>query len=334
MDRTKVLVFGGFGLFIFLTVIAFMYSGSSDDSYDEDFLTSNREESFTLEDMMKSETKEDMFMVEDSNELVRLDPTSSSLSKISDNSQIPSENLDFYSNEDQQIIRELEGAIGKKHGDNQQINSTSNYNKYLPKEKPAEDPYKDIFNGLKKDPTIKDNSKSYSDNQTYTQQQVNKKPQLTRININELTNNKGDFSSYESSGIIPVKTYENKAVKNGSRIKLITTKSTFYQGINIPQNTIITGAVKMNNNILEIIVQSIKLRSNTISCNLQAYGDNGLPGLTINNNVIKKEALDDATNQGGSYIRTPIGEIGTDAFKKGVNDNSVMLYDNTPMILK
>lgn len=335
MSRTLIMILAGLGLFIVLTVVVIMSSGGSSDSdYDENFMEMDHKESFTMEDMMAQEENEIMFNTKD-DELVKIEDEESSIDNLfSDTAETES----FYSNEDKQFIKDLESQIGQKNSSS----NTTRYDGYMPKQSnsPTGRTMTDVFNEKKRrnnlgginnqQPTYQNQTQNTAQNQVITQQV---QPVRRRINTDELSNRTASSSAFGSNSI-PTKIYENKTVKTGSNIKLITTKATNFQGTTIPVNTIITGIVQFDRDRITINVNTIKLRSQNILCSLTAYSDNGLKGLTISGNNLKKEVANDATNQGGTYIKTPIGSIGTDAFQKSLNDNSVLVYDNTPLILK
>ena len=154
-----------------------------------------------------------------------------------------------------------------------------------------------------------------------------------RVNVNELNNFNGNGSG-SFSNHIKVKIFEDKKVSTGSVIKLITTKEVVQNGIRIPTNTILTGIVDIQQNRVKITVNSIRTNSGPISCNLKAYDLNGNEGLLTTNKQIEKEAVNDASNGGGTIIKTPIGDIGKDIFQKKLNANTVSLKMHTNLVLK
>jgi len=305
MNNNKPIIIISSVILILIVVVIYMFTsgGSGDDDFSDNFMSDNTEENFSYDDLMNQNNGNyfDGKNANDNDELVELDIDGSGIDNLINDT---AEN--FYSNEDDEIIKQIEREIAEQN-------------------KPTRTTRKRVESTY--------TPKKQNTTQTAVQSKKEESSLGDRVDVNQLNNyNNNSSSSYSS--FIKVKIFEDKKVTTGSIIKLITTESIVQNGINIPLNTILTGIVDVNQNRVKITVNSIRTKSGLISCNLKAFDLNGNEGLLTNNKQIQKEAVSDASNESGTIIKTPVADISKDIFQKKMNANTVSLKRHTNLVLK
>ena len=146
-------------------------------------------------------------------------------------------------------------------------------------------------------------------------------------------------STGKTSGIIQAVIHNgNKTVKSGSTVRLRTTEVCTINGIEIPNNTVISGIAQLSGERAKISVTSIKYNGELLPCKFTIYDNDGIEGLFVPGGVnqeIKESTANSAVNEGATHFSVPvIGSVSTNAFKKKMQDPSVLIYDNHKVTLR
>jgi hypothetical protein len=130
----------------------------------------------------------------------------------------------------------------------------------------------------------------------------------------------------------------NKTVKSGSTVRLRTTEPCMINGIEIPTNTVISGAASLSGERAKISITSIKYNGELLPCKFTIYDNDGIEGLFVPGGVnqeIKESTANSAVSEGATHFSVPvIGSVSTNAFKKKMQDPSVLIYDNHKVTLR
>lgn len=150
------------------------------------------------------------------------------------------------------------------------------------------------------------------------------------------SNNK---STGKTTGIIQAVIHNgNKTVKSGSTVRLRTTEACSINGVEIPTNTVISGIAQLSGERAKITVTSIKYNGELLPCKFSIYDNDGIEGLFVPGGVnqeIKESTANSAVNEGATHFSVPvIGSVSTNAFKKKMQDPSVLIYDNHKVTLR
>lgn len=146
-------------------------------------------------------------------------------------------------------------------------------------------------------------------------------------------------STGKTTGIIQAVIHNgNKTVKSGSTVRLRTTEVCTINGIEIPNNTVISGIAQLSGERAKISVTSIKYNGELLPCKFTIYDNDGIEGLFVPGGVnqeIKESTANSAVNEGATHFSIPvIGSVSTNAFKKKMQDPSVLIYDNHKVTLR
>ncbi|MBE7443018.1 MAG: conjugative transposon protein TraM [Flavobacteriales bacterium] len=146
-------------------------------------------------------------------------------------------------------------------------------------------------------------------------------------------------STGKTTGIIQAVIHNgNKTVKSGSTVRLRTTEACTINGIEIPTNTVISGIAQLSGERAKISVTSIKYNGELLPCKFTIYDNDGIEGLFVPGGVnqeIKESTANSAVNEGATHFSVPvIGSVSTNAFKKKMQDPSVLIYDNHKVTLR
>lgn len=146
-------------------------------------------------------------------------------------------------------------------------------------------------------------------------------------------------STGKTTGIIQAVIHNgNKTVKSGSTVRLRTTEVCTINGIEIPNNTVISGIAQLSGERAKISITSIKYNGELLPCKFTIYDNDGIEGLFVPGGVnqeIKESTANSAVSEGATHFSIPvIGSVSTNAFKKKMQDPSVLIYDNHKVTLR
>jgi|GEM_PF-2386831 len=144
----------------------------------------------------------------------------------------------------------------------------------------------------------------------------------------------------ENSRNIKVNIDGNQTIKSGQYVRLKTMEDGVIKNVFIPKYTPIMASIGFGENRLVMNVSSVRMGNEIISCNFDAYGLDGLPGLPVNLEMDSPGIEDDITNEVGGEVseivsRTRVGRMASNIFssKKKPKKVDVKVLNNTSLML-
>ncbi len=184
-------------------------------------------------------------------------------------------------------------------------------------------------------------------NQVYCLQQEVRKHQKTKQVFFEVSihNNKGFDANIHQPSLIKAQIVEDSKVMTGNRIMMRLLHDIHINGETIKANILVYGLCKTDNERLKIQVSSIQGNGAYLPVNLSAYDLDGICGMYVPDNVVRKVYKDVAGGINPSVMLRPEGSsltyMGVDAANdiaktifKRVRLKKVYLRKNTVLILK
>lgn len=154
---------------------------------------------------------------------------------------------------------------------------------------------------------VKDKIKEKSLKQKETVFPVNRIPVITNISLLDTSKSKTsygnkfygiddiDLESNEKNAIEAV-VHSNQILVNGAVIKLRLTTDIYINGTLIPKGNYVNGIVSLNNERLEIEINSIRYGNSLFPVKLEIYDLDGLPGIYIPGAITRDVAKQSANN--------------------------------------
>lgn len=118
-------------------------------------------------------------------------------------------------------------------------------------------------------------------------------------------------SKENNNNLIQAVIHQTQTIKNNQTVSIRTKSSFEYKNTLIPKNTIIVGVANFNNNRLNIRVHNIRLNNQLIVANIAIYGSDGIEGLEVSRNEIKKSLDSDVTDEISSEVSSNLNKIGS-----------------------
>lgn len=140
--------------------------------------------------------------------------------------------------------------------------------------------------------------------------------------------------------------YGTQEIRRNQTARFRTTEDAEINGVKVPKNTIINGVVTINQNRLNVQINSIRIANEILPVRMQMYGSDGVQGIPLDVDITSKtagnEATEEALNQAKEItsrtglIGRTIGNMATTVVKatKSEKDVSVTLLDNQMVIFK
>lgn len=135
-------------------------------------------------------------------------------------------------------------------------------------------------------------------------------------------------------------------VRSGDKVQIRIIQTGIYRGMTIPQDVILYGICRVNQNRIDISIPSISINGQLIRTNLIAYDMDGMRGIYVDGkfNDFTKDMVQEGLNAGntlsgnGLGVRSPLGNVSLKLGRKANNRNRVhipaayqiLLYDGTP----
>jgi FtsZ-interacting cell division protein ZipA len=132
--------------------------------------------------------------------------------------------------------------------------------------------------------------------------------------------------------------HSKQTVYQGATVKLRATQSFLLNGVAVPENTLIYGAVAINNERVTITVNSLNLNGSIIPVSLHAYDRDGMEGVYIPGLVqhdIKNESVDQAITEAQSALNIPhVGDGAINVIRNRNRQTTAILTDSYELTLK
>ena len=111
-------------------------------------------------------------------------------------------------------------------------------------------------------------------------------------------------------------------IKSGDKVQIRITRDGLHQGLFIPQNTILYGIAKLNQDRIKISVPSIHLEGEVYPAQLTIYDPDGLEGIYVDGtfNDWTKDAIQEGLSAGNSLgIQNSLGNFSLKLGRKANN---------------
>jgi len=250
-----------------------------------------------------------------------------------DKNLLPEDVVDFYSNED----RKVDSLMLVFEKENKSVQSKNSL-----KETTSRSPSSHISN---QNPI--QNAQTYSNfenqqarsvdvNQEGTKKQVSKEQQseLNRQKrLNELKGN--NMAMRNSSKSIGAVIRGNQNLKNGGTIIFNTTQDFNLNGVHIAKNTYINGKVNFIANKAEVKINSVNVKGQILTCDIDVYALNGTQGIDIHVDEVlndtKSNVIRESTDKiGGIYGSA--SRLITDGIGRNARETKVTFIDNQKVL--
>lgn len=137
---------------------------------------------------------------------------------------------------------------------------------------------------------------------------------------------------------IPVIVDREEVLKSGQTLHLRTLSDFTINGVTIPKNTTITGAVQFSNERVFCQIGAIKLKDRIVPVNYAVHESDGVKGIYApgtTNQEIGNNAASQGLSTGGTTVNVPlIGSVSTGALQKKLQDNTIRISKNYKLYLK
>lgn len=150
---------------------------------------------------------------------------------------------------------------------------------------------------------------------------------------NSSNSNNGNNSNQQGSHTKSIKAiiHGQQKVVEGALVKLRLMEAINIGSTKYNNGSIIYGIADIQNGRVVLKISNQGLQESDV------YDANGGKGIIIQGSInqqIGKDGADALISTGGTKITTPLGSFSTDALKKKNNENSVILHDHYPVIIK
>lgn len=132
---------------------------------------------------------------------------------------------------------------------------------------------------------------------------------------NSLAKSWNNSSDKVNNNLIPAVIHKTQTIKNNQTVTIRTKAEFSYNNIEIPKNTLITGVAIFSNNRLNITIRNIRLNDNLIVANIAVYGSDGIAGLEVSTNVVKKSIDEDVTQEISTEVNSALSKVGNEVGK-------------------
>ena len=124
-------------------------------------------------------------------------------------------------------------------------------------------------------------------------------------------------SQYEETSEFSAMIMSSGMVKSGETITIITKEDAYLNFEKIPKGTTMAGIVSFGENRLQVSFSTIRLKKKIIKVNLSLYGLDGLEGLPVGSDLLKKDVSDTGIDEATDIdiTGTKVEKIGKRLFK-------------------
>lgn len=249
-----------------------------------------------------------------------------------DKNLLPEDVVDFYSNEDQKVDSLM--LVFEKQNKTVHSKPSSKEAVSRPSSHISNQNY--IQNTQTQSNFENQQARFVDVNQEGAKEQISKEQQSELNRQKRLNELKGRNTKMQnSSKSVGAVIRGNQNLKNGSTIIFNTTQDFNLNGVHIAKNTYINGKVNFIGNKAEVKINSINVKGQILTCDIEVYALNGTKGIDIRVDEIlndtKANVIRESTDKVGG-IYGSASRIITDGIGRNARETKVTFIDNQKVL--